>query len=1307
MDAYKLLMEAELLWKHRKIVESLGLIEKILKDNRKIADVWRLKGEVLLSIKQKRKGLNSLIVSYKIAGDRPWQMGCLAVGYTMVNKKELAEKFANKALQVECLTQQDLLGRAFAERILNKYEECIATLNIVLDKDYQNTRALNSKAIVLDSLKNYEEALATISSAILFDANYCALWNTKGNILKDLKRYDEALEAYNKAISIDSGSPFPWNNKGTLLGDLKRYDEALEAYDQAISIDPEYSAPWNNKGTLLGDLKRYDEALEAYNKAISIDSGSPFPWNGKGNILKELKRYDEALEAYDQAISIDPEYSAPWNNKGNILGDLKRYDEALEAYDQAISINPGSSFPWNGKGNILKELKRYDEALEAYDQAISIDPEYTAPWNGKGIILKELKRYDEALEAYDQVISIDPEYSAPWNNKGNLLGDLKRYDEALESYNRAISIDPEYSASWNGRGIILKELKRYDEALESYNKAISIDSGSPFPWNNKGNLLGDLKHYDEALDAYDKAISIDPEYTTPWNGKGIILKELKRYPEALEAYEKAISIDPGSAFPWNNKGNILRKLKRYSEALDAYDRAIIIDHTYSIPWNGKGNVLRILKKYDEALAAYDNAIKIDPKYALAWDGKGHALQNLMRYKEAIDAFEKSLEFDKTSISSFNGKHQILELVKGKFNLKVYESSEENNIEFGQIELEHGSLDRAQAWFDAAISLAPHSEEAVYFKGITSQKQGDFKGSIALFDKIINTPCGTGILSRATLAKASSLCSLEQYDEAEKLLIKFSRMPNLSTVTTQEIESLISNIRAANELKQRLSATISPSVSQTQEDESGSGLPQHTPLATDTHHRYASIDDVLEIIKRKKDSVQEIIADMDQVKVARSIFLSKTNAAKNDISFFLILRRWNSYTPIIPSRDADERSLGGGYYIRHNNIGVVIDPGLNFIENFSNAGLRMADINAIVITHSHNDHTADLESLLTMSHMFNEDKKRDEIIRSKTGLDLYINICCLKKFSGFIDLNARYINNIRCITPGEDICLGDEKFLMRVLPAYHDELLSNNYAVGLKFILQTSSEPIDKRSILLTSDTSLFPQKTESNGKQDSGSDITEPEIWEKYGDLHENKKIDLMIVHLGSIKKKEFDDVQIGKRLYKNHLGMIGTVRIISVLLPKLAIISEFGEELSNKKIKLTDAIIDSVSKLVSQDDMPQILPGDIGFEYNITNGSVFCLLPDYRRIKDGGKLVNYKKVSPSLYNKKICYCANNFLNKDSDGNTPSIDDAFKKLKASRKRNYAWYLDEPSDQTDQSSAEAEAKSTESTRPPSRLPPRPD
>ena len=178
---------------------------------------------------------------------------------------------------------------------------------------------------------------------------------------------------------------------------------------------------------------------------------------------------------------------------------------------------------------------------------------------------------------------------------------------------------------------------------------------------------------------------------------------------------------------------------------------------------------------------------------------------------------------------------------------------------------------------------------------------------------------------------------------------------------------------------------------------------------------------------------------------------------------MVLRKWNSYTPALPASPDDERSRGGGYFIWHNGHGTVIDPGFNFVENFHQAGGRMCDIHNIILTHAHPDHTAEFETLRTLLFEYNDNirelNKKRATQTSSPPLPLkrvrfFLNNGAFRKFAGMLDLREHEFTD-RVFTLNRDSefdLLGGGR--LRVLPAYHDELLSRDQAVGLLLTLGT-------------------------------------------------------------------------------------------------------------------------------------------------------------------------------------------------------------------------------------------------------------
>lgn len=274
----------------------------------------------------------------------------------------------------------------------------------------------------------------------------------------------------------------------------------------------------------------------------------------------------------------------------------------------------------------------------------------------------------------------------------------------------------------------------------------------------------------------------------------------------------------------------------------------------------------------------------------------------------------------------------------------------------------------------------------------------------------------------------------------------------------------------------------------------------------------------------------------------------------------------------------------------------------------------------MVTHAHNDHNSDLESLLTLFYTRNKNKK------TKTTVDLYLNTGAFQKFSGLINLRSMtYLNRMHTLMPGHEYRI-NEHTVLKSLDAYHDEVITKSYAVGLWFTVNQGDE---ERNIIISSDTSLFPP-----GKDDETVDPDpEKEIWKTYG--LDGRKINLLVPHLGSIKKREFirGYEKPEKIFYPNHLGILGTAVLITHIEPELAVISEFGEELRIIQENLVKLIEKVVGKTTS--GKVKLLPGDKGFIYDVINKEVCC---QYTR-----KMVPYDKIKydclPEPEREFVYYC--------------------------------------------------------------------
>jgi Beta-lactamase superfamily domain len=103
--------------------------------------------------------------------------------------------------------------------------------------------------------------------------------------------------------------------------------------------------------------------------------------------------------------------------------------------------------------------------------------------------------------------------------------------------------------------------------------------------------------------------------------------------------------------------------------------------------------------------------------------------------------------------------------------------------------------------------------------------------------------------------------------------------------------------------------------------------------------------------------------------------------------FVCMRRYSSAFPLLP-RPSAFRALGGGYFVRLHRpangaterekpFGIVIDPGVDFVENLYRTGHSLEDVQMIIVTHDHVDHVGALDPLLSLLYTGSELRKRQQ------------------------------------------------------------------------------------------------------------------------------------------------------------------------------------------------------------------------------------------------------------------------------------------------------------------------------------------
>jgi len=327
--------------------------------------------------------------------------------------------------------------------------------------------------------------------------------------------------------------------------------------------------------------------------------------------------------------------------------------------------------------------------------------------------------------------------------------------------------------------------------------------------------------------------------------------------------------------------------------------------------------------------------------------------------------------------------------------------------------------------------------------------------------------------------------------------------------------------------------------------------------------------------------REIIKN-NQAKLIRDLNTPRTIDRIIGANMLRTIHKWNSSSPLF----SHGISQGGGYFLTLKNNkgqtkGIAIDPGYDFFDIFRDLGMGITDIDAIIITHDHDDHTESVEGILSLLAKYNDhnEQKKSKVI------DIFGSAGVLLKFHGLLSATDLFGNreiNFKLLVPGSDITQIEgislkEKygFSISVKAAHHTERWTNQ-----------------ESSVGLVINTNIGD--TRNGGYLKIG--ITGDSRYE-VGIGQEYKDVQVLLLNIGSVEKEE-------GQLLNQHFGMLGCINLLKegrLGKPLLAILTEFGEEFSGKR--------ETISRIIENWSQPmagsksrdlRVIPADIHLEVRL-----------------------------------------------------------------------------------------------------------
>ncbi|MCM1288725.1 MAG: MBL fold metallo-hydrolase, partial [Clostridium sp.] len=296
--------------------------------------------------------------------------------------------------------------------------------------------------------------------------------------------------------------------------------------------------------------------------------------------------------------------------------------------------------------------------------------------------------------------------------------------------------------------------------------------------------------------------------------------------------------------------------------------------------------------------------------------------------------------------------------------------------------------------------------------------------------------------------------------------------------------------------------------------------------------------------------------------------------RNINNTLICLKGFSSTTPAVYSATFDVDScVGGGFYFNVGGYGLVIDPGINFVENMHKNKIFIEDIDAVIVTHNHLDHNKDIGTISALQHDLNRyyrqcvafyNKYFDNIDFSDHKISWYLDESTKNDTQSYIS-DSIALGNCK-----EWSSLSDNLSFM----VFETKHIVDGLSYGVKIKIQFEDREL---CIGYTSDTGFFPELIEYL------------------------EDVDVMIFNISDVYEKDIR----GKKAKRSHLGYDGSIKLLKneKMSYQVAIASEFCCTNGDYRMAV-------VKKLREQADLineGSIVVGEVGLQMFLDEMKIVC----------------------------------------------------------------------------------------------------
>lgn len=374
---------------------------------------------------------------------------------------------------------------------------------------------------------------------------------------------------------------------------------------------------------------------------------------------------------------------------------------------------------------------------------------------------------------------------------------------------------------------------------------------------------------------------------------------------------------------------------------------------------------------------------------------------------------------------------------------------------------------------------------------------------------------------------------------------------------------------------------------------------HTSPTIDVHHQPSSTSSKEESpLTESLETAIKSFQKRQEACVAHYLDQLKRRPHRNDHALY-VLHGYPSHAHDLPPDHSlttelllagKERSTSGGYYIRWNGKGIVINPGTHFLEHFHRQGLHIRDIDYVIVTNSNPDSYTDIKEIYELHFQLNNVDSHLQIINYYLCQPAFQvlaptlkphfkqerdTVHCLELFLDSPDVEK--------VDLGHDIVLNYFPASAQIVSRGSNIALAPS-CLGIRLDLRSKGDPLEEQTVRLgyISGTPWSPLHA------------------------HHLEHCDVLIAGFGNTNAGDYNKTKYNEL----SLGYFGSYTLLEEVHPHLFIASEFNGNQGDIRLEVIKLMRQEYTQTYpNARHVPAIVPADASLLIDLRSLSIQCSL--------------------------------------------------------------------------------------------------